>query len=355
MKRTARWMSEVGGLVDGVILRAMHIRAERQPPASRYDQRQLLSELTAFYSKLGDGLFPAPSPIAPASERRGGLSDGGEIVDLAWPSGYQPFWERARAAYNAWEPNRRACARLFRHPRPQDAGKPKRPLIVLVHGYGAGQFFIEERAFPVRWLYSLGLDVALFTLPFHALRGGRNAPIWPSVNPTRTNEGFGQAIYDLRSLLRWLDAPRRAVAGMSLGGYTTALLSTIEALDFACALIPVASFPDLFWEHGEGRPERLRAEREGITLDMLRAAMAVHTPLMRAPKTAPERMLVLSAAGDRIAPPQHADRLAKHFGCQQEQFAGGHVLQVGRRHAFATLAERLTAVGIIAAPAAQRR
>ena len=338
-------MSEVGGLVDGVILRAMHRRAERDVPASRYDQRQLLSELTAFYSKLGDGLFPEPAPISPGIERRGSLPDG-EIVDLAWPSGYQPFWERARQSYNAWEPNRRACARLFRHAR--EPGRAKRPLIVLVHGYGAGQFFIEERAFPVRWLYSLGLDVALFTLPFHALRGGGGAPVWPSVNPTRTNEGFGQAIYDLRALLRWLDPPKRAVAGMSLGGYTTSLLATIESLDFACAIIPVASFPDLFWEHGEGRPERQRAEREGITLELLRAAMAVHTPLMRAPKVPPERMLVLAAAGDRIAPPEHAERLAKHFRCRQETFAGGHILQVGRRHAFGTLAEQLAACGLIA-------
>jgi dienelactone hydrolase len=349
LKLGARWMSEVGGLVDGVVLRAMHIRAERDVPASRYDQRQLLSEHTAFYAKLGDGLFPEPPTIAPAPsiERRGGLPGKGEIVDLAWASGYQPFWERARAAYNAWEPNRRACARLFRHARAP--GERKRPLLVLVHGYGAGQFFIEERAFPVRWLYSLGLDVALFTLPFHALRGGSGAPIWPSVNPTRTNEGFGQAIYDLRSLLRWLDPPQRAVAGMSLGGYTTSLLATIEPLDFACALIPVASFPDLFWEHGEGRPERLRAEREGITLELLRAAMAVHTPLLRAPKVPPERMLVLAAAGDRIAPPEHASRLAKHFGCRQETFAGGHILQVGRRHAFGTLAEQLARLGLIAA------
>src|SRR5436305_13241132 len=116
---------------------------------------------------------------------------------------------------------------------------------------------------------------------------------------------------------------------MSLGCYTTSLWATVDNLDFAAPMIPVASFPDLLWAHGEGRADRARAEREGITLDMLRDAMACHTPILRAPMTAPERMLVLNAAGDRIAPPEHAERLQKHFGCEMMTFTGGHVLQVG--------------------------
>ena len=341
MKRGARWATGVGGLVDAAILGAMRLRFDRTMPKPTEDRRALLFDIISFYRSLGDGLFAPPRAAEVRQERRGRLADGGEIVDLAWPSGWLPAWEPVRAQYLAVEANRRACARLYRH------GDGARNTLVLLHGYGGGHFFVEERAYPVRWLYRLGLDVVLFTLPFHALRGGGGA-VWPSANPARTNEGFGQAIHDLRALLRWLAPPRLAMSGMSLGGYTTALFATVEALDFACPMIPVASFPDLFWFHGEGRPERLRAEREGITLDLMRDAMAVHTPLSRAPKIAPAQMLVVSAAGDRIAPPQHAERLAAHFRCEELRFAGGHVLQLGRGDAFRALARKLASVGLIA-------
>jgi pimeloyl-ACP methyl ester carboxylesterase len=341
MRRGARLATAVGGLVDDAILGALRLRFNRRAPRPVEDRRALLHEVIQFYQSIGEGMFAEPAPASVSEERRGRLPGGGEIVDLAWPSEYQPAWAAVRAHYLSFAANRRACARLFRH------GDGPRPLLVLLHGYRGGQFFVEERAYPVRWLYGLGLDVALLTLPFHALRAGRAAPVWPSANPARTNEGFAQAIFDLRALVRRLAPPKLAVSGMSLGGYTTALLATVEPLDFACPMIPVASFPDLFWSHGAGRPERLRAEREGITRELLCEAMAVHTPLARTPRVAPERMLVVSAAGDRIAPPEHAERLAAHFGCQELRFAGGHVLQLGRGEAFRALGRKLAEAGLI--------
>jgi predicted alpha/beta-hydrolase family hydrolase len=335
--------TRLGGVLDAAILTALrHGGGGTRPQATpREDRRALFVDVARFYRQLGERYFTPPPAIAPTRERRGALP-GGEVLDLAWPSEYQPHYEPTRAAYLSFATNQRACARLFKH-----AGAP-RNTIVLIHGYRAGQFFIEERAYPVRWLYKLGLDVVLFTLPFHALRGGRGAPDWPSTNPTRTNEGFAQAIHDLRALMKWLNPPALAVSGMSLGGYTTSLLATVERLDFVCPIIPVASFSDLFWEHGAGRPERVRAEREGITVDLLREAMAIHTPVLRAPKVQPDQVLVIAAEGDRIAPPEHAHRLAVHFGCEELVFAGGHVLQVGRGEAFRVLARRLAARGLIA-------
>lgn len=341
MSARRTWATDIGGLVDAAILASMRLRFDRKVPPPTEDRRALLHDLIAFYERLGDGLFVEPRAADAREERRGRLPDGGEIVDLAWPSEYVPAYEPIRAHYLATEQNRRACARLFRH------GDGPRNTIVLLHGYRGGQFFVEERAFPVRWLYRLGLDVVLFTLPFHALRGARATPPWPSANPARNNEGFGQAIYDLRALVRRLQPPKLAVAGMSLGGYTTALYATVERVDFACPMIPVGSFPDLYWHHGAGRPERLRAEREGITLEMMQRAMAVHTPLLRAPKVASDRVLVVGAEGDRITPPEHATRLAAHFGCEELRFAGGHVLQLGRGVAFRALARKLADAGLI--------
>ncbi len=342
MTRRRSLATGVGGLVDAAILGAMRLGFDRKVPAPVEDRRAALHDIIAFYRQHGEALFAEPPAAAVQREKRGKLPDGGVIVDVAWPSTYEPALPAIRSHYLGYEANRRACARLFLH----DASAA-RNTIVLIHGYRSGSFFVEERAFPVRWLYKLGLDVVLFTLPFHALRGNAGTPPWPSANPARSNEGFGQAIHDLRALRKQLAPPRLAMAGMSLGGYTTALYATVEPLDFACPMIPVASFPDLYWHHGDGRPERLRAEREGITLPMMKEAMAIHTPLLRAPRIGGEQMLVVAAEGDRIAPPEHAERLAAHFGSELLRFAGGHVLQVGRGDAFRALARRLAGAGLI--------
>jgi len=345
--------NRIGGALDDAILlnTSRRFRSHRPPQkATRevepHDRRALLVEAATFYRAIPEARFFAePEAARPFRETRGKL-DGGELVDVKWESHYQPHWDRVRADYLSYEPNRFAYARLLRH------GDSPRGLAVCVHGYGGGPFVFEERAFPTRWLYKLGFDVVLVQLPFHGRRGGLDAPIWPSVNVARTNEGFAQSIHDLRALVKWVRAERGElpliVLGMSLGGYTTALWATVEELQLAAPMIPVASFPDLLWSHGEGSSERARVEREGITVEMLRDAMACHTPVLRAPRTRPERMLVMSAAGDRIAPPEHARRLSAHFGCEAVEFPGGHVLQVGRSTAFRALGRRLGALGLLA-------
>ena len=351
--------SRLGSAVDEAILRSISStfahkwpprEAQRAPegPAPN-DRHALLAQAIAFYQRpeilSGERFFQPPPPLPRVHEEKRGPLPDGEIVDVKWESGFVPHWELVREDYLRHQPNRYAFARILRH------DEPPRAQVVCIHGYRGGAFLFEERAFPTRWLYKLGLDVILVQLPFHALRGGADAPVWPSVNVGRTNEGFAQAIWDLRALRDFIARTRgprpTVVTGMSLGGYTTALWATLEPLALAVPMIPVASFPDLLWAHGEGSAERARAEREGITVEMLRQAMACHTPLQRRPANVRERVLVLSAAGDRIAPPEHAEKLARHFDAEALSFVGGHVLQVGRGLAFRALARRMARLDLL--------
>jgi pimeloyl-ACP methyl ester carboxylesterase len=331
-----KFVSRVGAAVDGWLLSTLSSRIQQRrsrdvgPP--RHDRRALLDDVIHGYRELDLFALPSGAPKLLAEENG----------TWKWKSGYEPRWAPARDAYLQHAENAYAYSHVWMQPRPA-------PAIVLIHGYGGGRRFIEERAFPVRWLFERGLSVALFVLPFHGPRG--NGPsVWPSVHVARTNEGFGQAIWDLRGLAALLSA-RGATSvgavGMSLGGYTTALWATCDELSIAAPMIPVASFPDLFWQHGDGSPARARAEREGITQAMLAEAMAGHTPLRRTPTVPPERALVLCAEGDRIAPPSHAEKLAEHFACQIVHFSGGHLLQIGRREAFRALGRRLGELGLI--------
>jgi hypothetical protein len=288
-----------------------------------------LGETARTYESVDPAAFFAEPPLPTMRESRvRRLPRGGEVVDLTWESGWVPHDAAGRDAYLKFEENRIACARLLRHAHPA-------PAMICLHGYRAGVHRFEELAWNARWLYScLGLDVALLTLPFHALRAprGRFAPLFPSMRAGRTVEGFGQAVWDVRSLMGWLrarGAPRLGAGGMSLGGYAAALLSTVDVrLDWVVLFIPLGDLTDVAVEH--------EALRGAVIPPQLREAgkRALHLvrPLARPPAVPGERMLVVAAAGDRItAKDTHAERLAAHFRAPLVVFPGGHLLQFGRR------------------------
>lgn len=350
MRRTLldQLATRVGSTIDDALLAAARFRFGRHT-GPRGDRSRLLDEATEFYRRpeilSGAGFF-LPPDRALVRERRVSLLPDGERVDIAFDSGFEPRWERMRLDY--WKgvtphPNRVAHVRMLRHTTP-------RPSLICLHGYATGQWFIEERSFVARWLYEIGLDVSLFVLPFHAQRAARpGPPAWPSPHVARTNEGFGHAMSDLVAFIGWLrerGAPSVSVCGMSLGAFSAALLATLKPLDFAALMIPVASWPELFWWHGEGRRERADAEAEGITLLRMKAAMAVTAPLGRTPLLDGERVLVLDAEGDRIAPPVHADWLAEHFRARRITLAGGHLL-LARGAPFKAIARRMRELSLL--------
>jgi pimeloyl-ACP methyl ester carboxylesterase len=316
-------------------------RARNGRRTSHADRLSILSETARIYRAVPPDQFFQEPPLPAVRERFvRSLPRGGEVVDLTWESGWVPHDVNGRESYLRFAENRIACARLLRHPVPA-------PAIICLHGYRAGIHRLEEIAWRARWLHRrLGLDVALVTLPFHALRAprGRFAPLFPSTRTPRTVEGFGQAVWDVRSLMGWLrarGAPRLGVAGMSLGGYTAALLATIEPrLDFVVLFIPLADLTDVAIEHealrGERMPEPLR--------DAGKNALQLVRPLARAPVIPADRMLVVAAAGDRItAKDTHAERLAAHFGAPLVVFPGGHLLQFGRRAGLRAMARLIRA------------
>jgi dienelactone hydrolase len=184
-------------------------------------------------------------------------------------------------------------------------------------------------------------------LPFHAVRAEEGAPLFPSSDPRITNEGFRQAVLDLRALAAFLrDRGAEAVGmmGMSLGGYTTSLLATLDdTLTFAAPIIPLASIADVARMAGRfvGSPEQQRLQYEG-----LEAAHRVVSPFARPSRLPADRVLILAASGDKITPVEHARKLADHFGAPLELFHGGHLLQFGRGDAFRAVGRMLGRIGL---------
>ena len=133
--------------------------------------------------------------------------------------------------------------------------------------------------------------------------------------------------------------------GMSLGGYTSALLATVSRdIDFVMPMIPLASIADFAREQGRlGAGDKANAQHRA-----LERANWVVSPLARPLALASSRALVIAAEHDRITPSNHARRIATHFGCDLVTIPGGHLVQLGRAEAFRGLAAMLERERIIA-------
>jgi predicted alpha/beta hydrolase family esterase len=345
-------LDHAGARFDEVLGAAIFHRSARSRARSRSEslghaeRMAALSTLAAVYDRPehydpAGGFFAPPRPIEPSARPVRAIA-GGAVVDWSWPSAFEPHSGDIAARYSSQEENRSAAARLFLH-----EGRP-RPAVLLLHGYRGGQWALEERVWPIQWLFDKGLDVALPVFPFHAVRGRRRGPpLAPGSDPRMTNEGFRQAVLDLRTLTHHLlarGAPSVGVMGMSLGGYTASLLATVEdRLHFAVPMIPLVSIADVARDLGRlvGTADEQRLQFEG-----LEAVHRVVSPLSRPARIDRDRILVLGAAGDRITPIDHARRLADHFGAPLEVFSGGHILQFGRADAFRAVGRLLGRLGL---------
>jgi pimeloyl-ACP methyl ester carboxylesterase len=339
-------LGAAAGVVDRAYLAAIQAKTKRKkgPESLTHGERMdALASIARLYDDVAtDAFFPAPPAPTPSMRAiRAGVTEG------SWASAYTPFLTDVADRWQAFVENRTARARFYTRP-----GSFGRPAIVLVHGYMGGSWIVEENQWPIEWLVRRGMDVVLPLLPLHGARGGarRGPPRFPSSDPRLTNEGFRQAVTDLRSVMRWArdrGAPKVGVMGMSLGGYTTALVASVvkaDEIDFAVPIIPLASIADFAREQGRLGEGREAEEQHGA----LERANRIVSPFARRPVLSASRLLIVAAEHDRITPTRHARRLAHHMGCELRLMPGGHLLQVGRSEAFRAVGRMLEREGIIA-------
>lgn len=259
----------------------------------------------------------------------------GFCEDVRFESPYEPVNPRMRGAYLANRNNRFAHARWWRH------GDGGRPTIVAVHGFTADFYHLNEWFFALPWLYELGADVMLFTLPFHGKRQGSLSPFsghgFFAGGLSHINEAFGQAVHDFRIFMDHLlyerGVPKVGVTGVSLGGFTSALLATVEPrLAFSLPNVPVVSIADLVleWEP-VGTTMRAALASFGKSIRDARYMLAATSPLTYAPVLPRERLMVIGGVADKLAPPKHSRLLWEHWSrCRLHWFPGSHVIHLDR-------------------------
>ncbi|WP_273455357.1 alpha/beta hydrolase family protein [Nevskia ramosa] len=283
-----------------------------------------------------DAIFARPSAPVTIEETPAGRFDwrpsGIPMRHLAFDSPFQTLNPALQASYAQSGRNRRARALHLHHP-----DGPRKTLIWL-HGYTLDSYRINGTAFALPWLWRKGYDILMVTLPFHGARAERWHPFsgygYFAGGMAHANEAMLQAIHDIRIFIDHLLAsgvPSVGVSGLSLGGYLSALLASVDPrLAFAIPNSPLVVPIDmaLQWQP-IGPILRFLDRRHGFGIGEMRHGMALHSPLSWQPLIDRERLLIIGGAGDRFTSPSLVNLLHRHWrGSQLHWFPGNHVLHL---------------------------
>lgn len=314
------------------------VAASAMATLSKPGRLQREFEALSFYepfARAGDAarvFLPPPKHIV-ISQRQ--LPDKDiRRLQLRFESPFKPLNPFARPQFEAMQRNACAHAQYWCH------GDRPRPTLIVIHGFAADPHWLNARALSLADFYRRGYDILLFTYPHH---GSRAEPgnlfsgqgLFGS-GLVAFNEAPLHAIHDLRVFINYLQArgvEHIGVTGISLGGYTAALLAAVdERLSWCIPIVPAVSPVDVFLEW---QPTGLLLSRlmrsQGIGVAEMRGLLAVHNPLTYVPCLDGERMLIVGGAGDRVTMPRHLRLLHQHWpGSALHWFPGNHILHLGR-------------------------
>ena len=283
-------------------------------------------------------MFPAPAGVPVVRARRSArlpiAPRVGRVELLSFDSPFRAVHPAMREPYARHTRNQVAWAQHWRH------GDGPRPTIIVIHGFMASPYWLNGAFFAMPWFYGHGYDVVFVTLPFHGRRRGRRSPYNGAGlfghGIAHIAEAMAHAIHDIRTFVSYLlaqGAPRVGVTGISLGGYTTALLAaTDERLHVA---IPNAAVSDMatmakLWAPTGQLIETVLPRRD-LDFDAFRAVTAAHSPLSYPARLAKDRLFIIAGLGDRLAPPAQSEELWEHWGRPQlHWYPGSHALHVSQ-------------------------
>ena len=340
-------LAAAGTLIDWTVMPRPLELDRLRGSADFYLRPEFQTRPRRFFSFLDEGL---EVPEVSLSPKRSRAPRGCEQHLLVFKSAYEPAHPDHREAHAAQIENHMVRAELWQHPD----GRAQGTLIAL-HGFGMGNPTFDARALMVSNLFALGLDVALFTLPFHGQRKPQDArfsgQLFASPSITDLNEAIGQAVHDLALLVRWLRSRSErpiGLLGLSLGGYVAALMASLmDELDFVVPMAAPVCFGDLAFRFMSSSRHYRRQPEALPDADELRDAYRIHSPLTHPPMVPRERLMIVAGRGDRVVPSEHATRLWHHW--QQPRihwFRGSHIAPFGRRRLLKAIGQFLREIGV---------
>ncbi|WP_319455783.1 MULTISPECIES: alpha/beta hydrolase family protein [unclassified Mycobacterium] len=315
--------------VAGAVLRPSDSRAE-------HDGLRFYAELAA--AKDPTVSFPAPSapprvssrPANPVAE----WMAHGRVQNIKFASSFEAINPAVRERRRGYERNNVVHAQHWMH----DDGP--HPTLCLIHGFMGSAYLFNGLFFSLPWFYRSGYDILLYTLPFHGRRAERHSPFsgygYFADGFSGFAEAMAQAVHDFRSVLDYLEytgVDRIALTGMSLGGYTSALIAAVDdriqaVIPNVPVVTPESAFDDWF---PANLLVRLGNRVTGTDAELMAGASRYHSPLNYAPLVPKDRRLIITGLGDRLAPPEQAEALWEHWDrCALHWFPGNHILHVSQ-------------------------
>ena len=327
----------IASLLGATMVPAVLITALR-----RSEQRAEHDHLR-FYAELASAQDPELSFPAPTSEPRISSRPAnpiaewmakGSVHNVRFDSSFQAVNPALRERCSGYVRNNVVRAQHWRH----DDGP--HPTLCVIHGFMGSPYLFNGLFFSLPWFYRSGYDVLLYTLPFHGARAERGSPFsgygYFAHGFAGFAEAMSQAVHDFRSLIDYLEftgVDRVALTGMSLGGYTSALIACVDdRIQAVIPNVPVVA-PDRTVD--EWFPAnyvvRLRELIARTDNQLVHAATRYPSPLNYAPLVPKDRRLIIAGLGDRLAPPEQAELLWEHWDrCAFHWFPGNHVLHVSQ-------------------------
>ncbi|MCW2649297.1 MAG: hypothetical protein JWR32_273 [Mycobacterium sp.] len=244
---------------------------------------------------------------------------------ITFDSGYEPHTDDpGRDRWLSYHAIERGYALMLRHDEP-------RPWLVCVHGTEMGRAPIDFTLFRAWHLHEdLGLNLILPVLPMHGprARGLPKTAVYPSEDVLDDVHATTQAVWDIRRVLSWIrrQHPGSPIGlnGMSLGGYITALVASLED-DLACAIlgVPVADLIDVLTRHAGLRRDDPRLQ----TIAQARPIGRMISPLSLTPRVPMHGRFIYAGLADRVVHPREQTiRLWEHWGRPAiKWYPGGHI------------------------------
>jgi alpha/beta superfamily hydrolase len=266
---------------------------------------------------------------------------------LSFSSAFVPHAQLPGSTVWAGHQRNRDChARVLRH------ATPGQPWLLCIHGYRMGLDFMDFRLFTPDFLHhKMGLNLVMPLLPLHGRRklGRLSGDYFLDGDLLDLLYAETQALWDLRRTIAWIRAQepdaRIGVLGYSLGGYNTALLAAYEpGLEFAVAGIPVADFASTLWALVPP-PHRNYFTAQGLDLTLYEKLLTVVSPLVCAPKLAPEKLHIFAGSADRVVPPEQPLKLSRHWQRPVAWYPGGHLTFRGEEAVRRTIAGAISDAG----------
>ncbi len=252
----------------------------------------------------------APRDAQCSAERAVGIG----FEHLQFASGYRPRRDEPGAArWQSYAPCRTAHAWLLRRP-----SAPQRWL-VCIPGYGMGTPFFDLTAFEAARLSNeLDVNIAIPVLPLHGPRrtGRMSGDGYFAGDCLDTLHAQSQAVWDIRRIMSWIRAQGGEAIGaygLSLGGYTAALLAALEPR-LACVVagIPAADFIHLGQVHIP-TPMLTAALGAGVDWARVERVYRVISPLAMPPRVPKAQRYLFAGTADRIVPLAQPRRLWRHW------------------------------------------